>query len=84
MGSLNQGTLFSCGAAEDYAGCDVHGIVITARCDVANDKAQIYNYLPVVKLDDWLKRDGRILIAERGIKTTFGEMKNALKDVGYN
>ena len=54
LGFLTQGTLFTCAAAEDYGGCNVHGLVITARCDVAQNKAAVFNYLPVVSLDDWV------------------------------
>jgi hypothetical protein len=48
LGLLSQGTIFSCASAEDYPDCLVHGLVITARCDIAQSKVPIFNYLPVV------------------------------------
>jgi hypothetical protein len=36
----------------------VHGVVLTARCDLEQDKYNVLNYAPVVSLCDWLKVDG--------------------------
>lgn len=55
-----QGTVFSCAYAEDYTDTSVYGLVITARCDAAQDKAPIFSYIPVVSLPDWVLCDGRI------------------------
>jgi hypothetical protein len=76
--------LFSCGVAAEYEGCETYGLAITARCDTANDKVQIYNYLPVVALDDWLHRDGRMILAERLEAEALGGLKAVLRDSGYN
>jgi hypothetical protein len=80
---LTQGSVFTCGAAEDYRGCTTYGLIITARCDAEQDKVQIYNYLPVVPLNDWLHRDGRGILAERLIAETLGQMKGVLKESGH-
>lgn len=65
LGRLTQGTIF-CGAlAEDYKNDPVWGLVITARCDTAHDKTPILNYLPVVRVEDWLKRHGGLIVANR-------------------
>lgn len=79
LGVLNQGTLFTCANAEDYGDCNVTGIIITARCDVAQSKAPVFNYLPVVSLDDWIHRDGRMILCERLAKSNVGRMKGCLK-----
>lgn len=81
---LNQGTIFTCGAAVDYEDCTVHGIIITARCDVANDKVRVYNYLPIVKLDDWLHRDGRVILATRMLLDSINSLRNILRDNDYS
>lgn len=83
IGPLTQGTIFSCAVAEDYDGCEVHGLVITARCDAANDKAQVYNYVPVVKFDDWIVRDGARIIAARTSRAAEGELRNVLNQIGF-
>jgi hypothetical protein len=82
--SLTQGTIFSCSAVEGYDGCRAWGLIITAKCDVANDKVRTYNYVPVVSLDDWLHRDGRVVLAERLLADTFSSMKSILKDSGFS
>lgn len=84
IGSLDQGTIFSCGLAEDYTACEVYGLVITARCDIAQDKAPVLNYLPVVKLDDWLHRDGRQIFSERVRRDYLGRMRNFLSSNGHS
>ena len=81
---LTQGTIFSCAVAEDYLGCRTHGLIITARCDVANDKVRTYNYVPIVTLDDWLHRDGRLILAERFHAEALGSLRGALKDAGFS
>jgi hypothetical protein len=83
-GPMTQGTIFTCAVAEDYLGCPTRGLVFTARCDIAHDKARVLNYLPIVSLDDWLHRDGRIILAQRLISETLGVMHGVLKDGGYS
>jgi hypothetical protein len=78
-GPMTQGTIFACAVAGDYLGCYVHGLVITARCDLAHDEAQVVSYLPVVRLEDWLHRDGRLLLAQRASADAMGAMKSALR-----
>jgi hypothetical protein len=43
-----------------------------------------YNYLPIVTLNDWLQRDGLVLIAERFRSDAIGSLKSALHDGGYS
>jgi len=83
-GLLTQGTIFSGARAESYVGCDVHGLVITARCDIANDKVHSYNYLPVVRLTDWIQRDGRTILAERLQAEALGSLRIVLRECGHS
>jgi hypothetical protein len=62
---FTQGTLFTCAMAEGYPNQSVMGMVITARCDVAQDKAPIYNYIPVISLADWILGDGADIVLDR-------------------
>ena len=57
-GQITQGSVFCCARASRYEDCDVNGLVITARCDIAQSKYPVLNYLPIVSLRDWLRRDG--------------------------
>lgn len=83
-GPLTQGTVFSGALAENYDHCPVWGLVITARCDVANDKVKVWNYLPVVRFDDWLHVDGRTILAERVQADQTGKLKGLLKGAGHS
>ncbi|HSU15880.1 hypothetical protein [Longimicrobium sp.] len=80
---LTQGVIFTCAKAEGYEGCEVSGLIITARCDAAQDKTAIYNYVPVVRLEDWLRRDFRIITCEREQKNVHGNLRQVLKSAGY-
>ncbi|MBS1165380.1 MAG: hypothetical protein H6R00_1405 [Proteobacteria bacterium] len=79
MGTLSQGTIFTCAKAERYCDQVVYGLVITARCDIAQEKFPVLNYVPVVTLDDWLMVDGLDLIRERAEKESYGKLKGFLK-----
>lgn len=76
---ITQGTIFTCGLAEEYTDCRVHGLIITARCDLEHEKVRVFNYLPIVKLDDWLHRDGKEILVGRFESRIIGEMRSALK-----
>lgn len=58
--------------------------MITARCDAVNDKIRTYNYLPVVHFDDWMQRDGALILAEKAAADTKNSMKNVLKTVSLS
>ena len=83
-GPPTQGTIFSCAVAENYVGCQTCGLIITARCDAANDKVRCYNYVPVVTLNDWVHRDGRVILAERLMAETLGGLRGTLTDAGLS
>lgn len=80
IGSITQGTIFTCGLANRYSGKYVHGLTLTARCDIAQKKYRILNYVPIVKLSDWLITDGsEILVADEQADLK-GRLESALKD----
>lgn len=82
LGRLTQGCLFTCARAENYGHCRVYGLVITARCDVEQDKYPILNYLPVVSLDDWLLVDGFDILHARLDAEADGGLKGCMKEGG--
>jgi hypothetical protein len=81
---FTQGTIFSCAHAENYGEKSAHGLIITARCDAAQDKAPIYNFIPVVSLDDWLLRDGAEIILQRALLDAFNGKKNIIVQAGFS
>lgn len=82
IGNLSQGTIFTCAKAERYSEQVVHGLVITARCDIAQDKFPVLNYVPVVTLDNWLMVDGFDIIRERAERESRGKLRGFLKTQG--
>lgn len=84
LGQIDQGSIFTCGLAEDYPECRALSLIITARCDIAQKKAPVFNYLPIVSVDDWLHRDGRIILCDRLSKSVLGSMKGVLKQAGHS
>lgn len=83
-GQLTQGTVFSCAYAENYAGKIVHGMVITARCDAAQRKVPIYSFIPVVKLNDWVFRDGADITVRRIVLDAENSLENLMEDLGVS
>lgn len=81
---FTQGTVFSCAYAEDYPDTPSYGLVITARCDAAQDKAPIFSYIPVVPLDDWMLCDGASIAMDRVHADCLNTLRNYLKDAALS
>lgn len=75
---MTQGTFFTCAQASSYGGREVLGFVITARCDIDQDKFPILNYLPVVSLNDWIEVDGFDILLSRVNSENLGSLLNLL------
>lgn len=84
LGPITQGTVFNCATAFRYAGKEVFGLTITARCDVAQEKYRLLNYVPTVALDDWLLVDGLDILIRNERKDHNGRIKNELKQAGLS
>lgn len=81
---FTQGTIFSCATAENYSDQSVCGLVITARCDAAQDKAPIYNYIPVVAITDWILFDGVEIVLGRVVADYENNLKNIISSAGLS
>lgn len=82
LGQITQGTFFSAAKAENYPIDPVWGLCITARCDVAHEnKTQVFNYVPVVRYEDWLLADGGRLLIERIHSDLLNDAKNCIKAI---
>lgn len=84
LGRLTQGVVFSCAIAEDYDDNAVYGLVVTARCDIAQDKFPLVSYLPIVTLDAWMRRDGHELLHARAMADADGKIRGLLTSVGLS
>lgn len=54
--TIQQGCIFFGGIADGIQ-YPVHGLIITPRCDIANEKVSNINYLPITTLKDWITND---------------------------
>lgn len=81
---FTQGTIFSCAYAEQYPSAAVYGLVITARCDAAQDKAPIYSFVPVVSIKEWMLVDGADIVLDRHIQDHQNTRKNILLGLGLS
>lgn len=81
-GEFVQGTIFTCGLSDAYPDVPALGMLITARCDTAQDKAEVYNYIPIVPVEAWIRKDGLEIVAKRALASGLGGMKSALSEAG--
>ena len=84
LGRLNQGVVFSCAQAEGYEPYSVYGLTITARCDIAQDKAEMYSYISVVDLRAWWHVDGLRILCNRARREQLGNLRAALVQAGHS
>ncbi len=80
LGKITQGSIFTAAIADGYEGFPIWGLCITARCDIAHDnKTDIFNYIPIVRFEDWLIIDGAKVILNRIYIELMGMAKGILK-----
>jgi hypothetical protein len=80
----SQGTIFSCAYSDAYKSTNVYGLIITARCDLAQTKATSISYLPIVSIDDWMLIDGYNIFLQRLISEYLGKLKSVLRDANLS
>lgn len=57
---ITQGSIINYCVADSYPNCQVNGIVVTPRCDLAHaGKVSFVHYLPIVDFKDWILKDGK-------------------------
>lgn len=76
--SITQGSIFNHAARQDYAG-SVLGLLISARCDFAQNKQDRYIYVPMVEATCWIDSYiiPRLFVELR--TSIYGAMKEILK-----
>lgn len=79
IGQATQGTIFCGGMSHIYGNhISVWGVIISARCDIANAKSPVYYYLPVVKWEDFKRMELPDIIIENAINSEKRSLKKAL------
>lgn len=73
MYSLTQGTIITGVRSDKYSNIRCNGVVISARCDLANCKISKIYYLIAVPSDDWL-------LSDEGFNNVLSQRQNDLED----
>ena len=81
MNGITQGTMISSMRSERYIGHQCYGIVISARCDLANKKITKVFYLIAIPLEEWILSDAGFSILLSGVVTN---IEGSLKDFAKN
>ncbi len=84
IGRIDQGYIFCGGTSELYQDCDVLGIIITPRCDLAHDKTDEVYYLPIVHFKDWKNKEFPQLFCKKLLKDAEEKLEKALKSVSIS
>lgn len=81
---ITQGSIFNYAYNELYEDEEILGMIITARCDIHNDKVRKYSYLPIVPFSLWRERELSKIIKRRKLKSVEKEVKIALEQHGFS
>ena len=79
IGCFEQGTILNGCIAENYYKVPALGIIITPRCDIGNSKVSTIHYLPIVKLEDWIKIDFWVIFSTRTKNEILGKLYSILE-----
>ncbi|RDL14864.1 hypothetical protein DFO62_12760 [Serratia fonticola] len=64
--TLSQGTIFNCAYSKNYPYQEILGLVISARCDIANQrKVKFYNYIPAIPFEQWRDKESWELLKDQ-------------------
>ena len=76
--SITQGSIFNFARSDDFT-CSALGMVISARCDLAQKKQEKFIYVPLAKAKDWIDTILVPKMTEELKKSTLGDLRNILK-----
>ncbi len=80
---LTQGSIISGCKAEGYEDCEVYGLIITPRCDLAHEgKVKTVHYLPIVDIKDWIYREYYIVEREKNRENERQELSKMFEKAG--
>lgn len=64
-GQITQGSILNNMRIKQYPGFSFSGIIVTARCDIANCKVPKFHYLTAASVETWVKTEGLYLAAQK-------------------
>ena len=68
-----------------YPDSEILGLVITARCDIANkDKVKFYNYIPAIPFNSWKNKDLHELLKKKTYKTIRHQLVTLISTAGFS
>ncbi|POP89120.1 hypothetical protein CXB40_30585 [Pseudomonas syringae pv. avii] len=79
--SMTQGSVFNFARSDDF-NQDVWGMVISARCDLAQNKQEKFIYVPLVKAKAWFDSYLIPKLMEENRKALFSDLKQILVQNG--
>lgn len=83
--SLTQGTIFNCAYCASYPNNETLGLVITARCDIANkDKVKFYNFIPAIPFEIWREKELLPLIKKQVFKNLDHQYSELLAKASFS
>lgn len=77
---FTQGSILEDVRSKRYNGIRCKGVVITARCDIFNDKVNDYHYLTAISLSDWIYEIIYFEIIDELINDVMNNIKGYAKD----
>ncbi len=84
MLEITQGSIISGIRNHRYPNCRCFGIVISARCDLANDKIYKIFYLTAVDVNEWfLTQVGYDLVLKKRVSGLINSLRSALEPLGF-
>lgn len=81
---ISQGSLFNFAYSEEYEDHEILGLIITARCDISNDKVKKYSYLPVIPFCVWRENELMPILKRRKLKSIANGIQDQLSNAGYS
>lgn len=83
--SFTQGTIFNCAYCASYPNSETLGLIITARCDIANkDKVKFFNYIPAIPFETWKNKDLLPLIRKKIYKNLLSQYITLFSKAGFS
>lgn len=83
--NLSQGTIFNCAHCNSYPDNEILGLIITARCDIANkDKVKFYNYIPAIPFAFWKNKDLHVLLKKKTYKENLKKLTDLICTAGFS
>lgn len=79
-GKLTQGSIINNLRILKYPDDPFYGVIITARCDIANCKVSRFYYLLATPVEDWIMTEGVRLATERYYENQLTKVLDIWKD----